>query len=78
VHHDYYSHHPGMAFGTARHETTRLCLKAIEKYFQGGSFLDVAPGPEFWQLRRRKCFPMRVLKRAQRREAIEMAKDNAR
>ncbi|HYU99579.1 MAG TPA: 50S ribosomal protein L11 methyltransferase, partial [Pyrinomonadaceae bacterium] len=32
---------PGMAFGTGTHETTRLCLVAIEKYFAGGSFLDV-------------------------------------
>jgi len=35
---------PGMAFGTGTHETTRLCLKAIEKHFRGGGFLDVGTG----------------------------------
>lgn len=36
---------PGMAFGTGTHETTSLCIKAIEKYMKDGDrVLDVGCG----------------------------------
>lgn len=36
---------PGVSFGTGTHETTRLCLSAIERHLApGGTFLDVGCG----------------------------------
>jgi ribosomal protein L11 methyltransferase len=36
---------PNMAFGTGTHETTRLCLRAIDEYYKPGmSFLDIGTG----------------------------------
>lgn len=35
---------PGMAFGTGTHETTKLCLQAIEENYNGGTFFDVGTG----------------------------------
>jgi ribosomal protein L11 methyltransferase len=48
---------PGMAFGTGTHETTRLCLVAIEKYFEGGTFLDVGTGTGILAIAAAKLIP---------------------
>ncbi|HEX7721576.1 MAG TPA: 50S ribosomal protein L11 methyltransferase [Pyrinomonadaceae bacterium] len=70
---------PGMAFGTGTHETTRLCLKAIEKCFQGGSLLDVGAGTGILAIAAAKMFPdARIEACDTDAEAIEIARDNAR
>ncbi len=70
---------PGMAFGTGTHETTRLCLKAIEKHFRGGSFLDVGTGTGILAMAAAKMFPAgRVEACDTDAAAIEIAKENAR
>ena len=33
-----------MAFGTGTHETTAMCVGLIEKYYKGGTLLDVGTG----------------------------------
>ena len=36
---------PGLAFGTGKHETTQLCMEALERYVKGGEkVLDVGCG----------------------------------
>ncbi len=70
---------PGMAFGTGTHETTRLCLAAIEKYFEGSSFLDVGTGTGILAIAAAKLFPKaRVEACDTDHEAIEIARENAR
>jgi len=70
---------PGMAFGTGTHETTRLCLKAIEKYYRGGSFLDVGTGTGILAIAAAKMFPdARVEAVDTDAEAVEIARENAR
>jgi ribosomal protein L11 methyltransferase len=70
---------PGMAFGTGTHETTRLCLKAIEKYYRGGSFLDVGTGTGVLAIAAVKMFTeARVEAVDTDAEAVEIARENAR
>ena len=69
---------PGMAFGTGTHETTRLCLKAIEKHFCGGSFLDVGTGTGILAMAAARMFPdARIEACDTDAEAIEIARANA-
>jgi len=83
---------PGMAFGTGTHETTRLCLAAIEKYFlpphagcprgdpgAGGSFLDVGTGTGILAIAAAKLVPdARIEACDTDAEAIAIARENAR
>ena len=70
---------PGMAFGTGTHETTRLCLAAIEKYFDGSSFLDVGTGTGVLAIAAAKLSPHATITAYDTdADAIEIARDNAR
>ena len=69
---------PGMAFGTGTHETTRLCLQAIEKHFAGGSFLDVGTGTGILAIAAAKLFPESRIDACDTDEmAITIARENA-
>lgn len=69
---------PGMAFGTGTHETTRLCLAAIEKHFQGGSFLDVGTGTGILAIAAAMLAPgAHVAACDVDEEAINIARENA-
>jgi ribosomal protein L11 methyltransferase len=69
---------PGMAFGTGTHETTRLCLTAIEKYFAGGSFLDVGTGTGILAIAAAKLYPQAFISAYDTdTEAIHIAQENA-
>lgn len=70
---------PGMAFGTGTHETTRLCLAAIEKHFAGESFLDVGTGTGILAIAAAKLFPEARIEACDTdAEAVAIAIENAR
>jgi ribosomal protein L11 methyltransferase len=70
---------PGMAFGTGTHETTRLCLKTIMRFFKGASFLDVGTGTGILAIAAAKLFPeVRIAACDTDPEAIAIARENAR
>ncbi|HKP37438.1 MAG TPA: 50S ribosomal protein L11 methyltransferase [Pyrinomonadaceae bacterium] len=69
---------PGMAFGTGTHETTLLCLKAIGRHFEGGSFLDVGTGTGILAIAAAKLAPeAHIEARDIDAEAVKIAKENA-
>jgi ribosomal protein L11 methyltransferase len=68
-----------MAFGTGTHETTQLCLAAVEKHFRGGSFLDVGTGTGILAIAAAKLHPgARVEACDTDPLAVEVAEENAR
>jgi ribosomal protein L11 methyltransferase len=70
---------PGMAFGTGTHETTRLCLEAIEQYWRGSSLIDVGTGTGILAIAAAKLVPnSRVLAIDIDPQAVEVARENAR
>jgi ribosomal protein L11 methyltransferase len=69
---------PGMAFGTGTHETTRLCLEAIQQHFSGGSFLDVGTGTGILAIAAAKLSPEARIQACDIDEtAISIARENA-
>jgi ribosomal protein L11 methyltransferase len=70
---------PGMAFGTGTHETTRLCLAAIERHFRGGSFLDVGTGTGVLAIAAAKLAPAARVEACDTDPlAVSVAEENAR
>ena len=70
---------PGMAFGTGTHETTRLCLRAIEKHFRGGSLLDVGTGTGILAIAAAKLFAGAAIEACDTdADAVAIAQENAR
>jgi ribosomal protein L11 methyltransferase len=70
---------PGMAFGTGTHETTRLCLSAIEKYSGGGSFLDVGTGTGILAIAAALLNPRARIEACDTdADAVSIARENAR
>lgn len=70
---------PGMAFGTGTHETTRLCLAALENHFAGTSFLDVGTGTGILAIAAAKMNPnARIHACDTDPEAVAIAIENAR
>ena len=71
---------PGMAFGTGTHETTRLCLEAIEKYSAGcKSFLDVGTGTGILSIAAALLLPHARIEACDTDpDAVEIARENTR
>jgi ribosomal protein L11 methyltransferase len=68
---------PGMAFGTGTHETTRLCLEAIERHWRGGSLLDVGTGTGILAIAAALLAPgSRVVAIDVDPQAVEVAREN--
>lgn len=70
---------PGMAFGTGQHETTRMCIEAIERSVRPGSrILDVGCGSGILSVAAAKLGAARVVALDIDEVCVRVAADNAR
>lgn len=69
---------PGCAFGTGTHQTTQLCMKALEKYFTSGQIMaDIGMGSGILAILAKKMGANKVYGCDNDNTVIEVAKDNA-
>jgi ribosomal protein L11 methyltransferase len=69
---------PGMAFGTGTHETTQLCLEAVEDHLKPGmSFLDVGTGSGILALGAVRLGAARIVACDSDPVAVRIARSNA-
>ena len=72
---------PNMAFGTGTHETTKLCLKAIDEHFEPEmSFLDVGTGTGILAIAAAKLSTApspKILGIDVDKDSVDIARDNA-
>ena len=70
---------PGCAFGTGTHQTTQLCMKALEKYLKtGSSMADIGTGSGILALLAKKLGAKKVYGCDNDETVIDVAKENAR
>ncbi len=69
---------PGCAFGTGTHQTTQLCMKALEKYMQvGAKVADIGMGSGILSILAKKLGASYVYGCDTDETVIEVAKENA-
>lgn len=70
---------PGCAFGTGTHQTTQLCMKALEKYMKSGDKVaDIGMGSGILSILAKKLGASFVYGCDNDETVIDVAKDNAR
>lgn len=69
---------PNMAFGTGTHETTKLCLKAIDESYDGTtSFLDVGTGTGILAIAAAKLGGTGIFACDTDEDSVKIARENA-
>ncbi len=69
---------PGCAFGTGTHQTTQLCMRALEKYFkQGMSMADIGTGSGILAIMAKKMGASNIYGCDIEDDVIETARKNA-